>query len=167
MRQRKALCGRGFSQRAPSRSQVAPAQLTADVAPEPRGQPLGHGPPAPAVALGMRASHGRSQLRLVGGRQVVAALHTWYGAGRARRRGRRCCSAGRSGRSSRRNSRSRPPRRSPSCLQPAARGSANGCARPGRGRRDSAHGVRRRSGGVRGGCGVACPRSTTVRRDAV
>jgi hypothetical protein len=33
----------------------APAQLTADAAPKTLGQPLGHGGPAPAVALGMGA----------------------------------------------------------------------------------------------------------------
>jgi hypothetical protein len=44
-------------------SQVAPTQLTTDLASEPLGQPLGRGPAAPAVAVGMRAGQGCSQLR--------------------------------------------------------------------------------------------------------
>jgi hypothetical protein len=40
--------------------QIAPAQLTADLASEAPSQPLGHGPAAPAVAVGMQAGHGRS-----------------------------------------------------------------------------------------------------------
>lgn len=40
--------------------QGAPAQVTTDLAAESLGQPVGHGPSAPAVALGMWASHGCS-----------------------------------------------------------------------------------------------------------
>ena len=40
--------------------QVASAQLTTDTASEASAEPGSHGPSAPAVAFGMRASHGSS-----------------------------------------------------------------------------------------------------------
>jgi len=43
-------------------SEGAPAQLPADLASEALAQPGGHGPSAPAVAVGMGSSQGRSQL---------------------------------------------------------------------------------------------------------
>jgi hypothetical protein len=107
-------------------TQVAPAHVTADAAPETLGQPR----PLPTLSVGRRAG--------------PAAPHTRHGAGRARRRDQRCGSAARCGHSSRPNSRSRRPRPSPSCRRPAARGSANGCARPDHLQRASAYSARRR-----------------------
>ena len=51
-------------------AQGAPAQVTTDTASEAPAEPGGHGPSAPAVTLGMRASHGCSQRRQVWGWQV-------------------------------------------------------------------------------------------------
>lgn len=44
-------------------SQGAPAQLTTNMASEVPAEPSSHGPSAPAVALGVRAGNGLSQLR--------------------------------------------------------------------------------------------------------
>ena len=60
------MAGPRFQPAGTAPTQVAPAQLTADLASEAPSQPLGHGPPAPAVALGVGTSHNRSQLGQLG-----------------------------------------------------------------------------------------------------
>jgi hypothetical protein len=59
----------GFQPTSAKPSQVPPAQLAADLTSQTLAEPGGHGPSGPAVAVGMRAGHGRSQVCQVGGRQ--------------------------------------------------------------------------------------------------
>src|SRR5260221_6197815 len=59
----------GFQPTSAEPSQGAPIQLAADLTSQTLAEPGGHGPSAPAVAVGMRAGHGRSQVCQVGGRQ--------------------------------------------------------------------------------------------------
>lgn len=57
------MTGARYPQASAEAAQVGPAQLTNDVVSETISEPGGHSPSAPAVALRMGTSYGRSQLR--------------------------------------------------------------------------------------------------------